>query len=140
MRRSVELKEDAFAAFVDEPAQPAASRIQEPAAVEAEEEAQPRSRGPASKRAGKLREEGGTPKRAREAIELGLEKFQQKKYQEAIDLFQLSLEVSAHWLAPGGCDGSGPARPAASCPRACRCPSPARRRCAPLLYSSLAAA
>lgn len=100
LRRSAELKEDAFAAFADEPSRPASTR--EPAVAEAESEEQPRSRGPASKRADKLRGEGSTPKRAREAIELGLDKFQQKQYQAAIDLFQLSLEVSTGALLCGG--------------------------------------
>lgn len=56
-----------------------------------EEEAAPRQgeRGPAAQRADKLRGESATPRRAREAIDLGLKKYQSGEYQAALDLFQV---------------------------------------------------
>jgi hypothetical protein len=107
----VELKEDAFAAFADEEAVAAAAVAMTTAvpAKEGQQDAQQtpqerqrdQARGPASKRADKLRGEAGTPKRAREAINLGLQRFQERQYAAAIDLFQLALEVGpSAWSAP----------------------------------------
>ena len=101
--RTVEANvDDALAAFSDDPApsssKPAAAAAAvaappAPPAVQQQEQQQQQERGPASKRADKLRSGDSTPQRAREAIDLGLEKFQAQDYRAAIDLFQLALEV-----------------------------------------------
>ncbi|KAL4458694.1 hypothetical protein ABPG75_013559 [Micractinium tetrahymenae] len=99
-RKTVELKDDAFAAFADEtpgsssPAQATAAPTQQKQQEQAPEAAPWRGeRGPASKRADKLRAEADTPQRAREAIDRGLQLFNGGQYREAIDMFQLSLEL-----------------------------------------------
>lgn len=101
----MELKEEAFAAFADDTpssssaaqAGAASPRQQQGRQQEQATEAAPRrgERGPASKRADKLRGEQDTPQRAREAIDRGLQLFSTGQYREAIDMFQLSLEVGA---------------------------------------------
>lgn len=102
-RKNVELKEEAFAAFADDTpssssaaqAGAASPRQQQGRQQEQATEAAPRrgERGPASKRADKLRGEEDTPQRAREAIDRGLQLFSTGQYREAIDMFQLSLEL-----------------------------------------------
>ncbi|KAI7841388.1 hypothetical protein COHA_005006 [Chlorella ohadii] len=75
----------------------AAAPAQQHSSDEEEEEGeaapQQGERGPASQRADKLRGESDTPRRAREAIDLGLKKYQAGEFQAALDLFQLSLEL-----------------------------------------------
>lgn len=101
--RNVELKEEAFAAFADDaPSSSSSSSPAQSGAASAQQqqegaEAAPRrgARGPASQRADKLRSEADTPQRAREAIDRGLQLFGAGQYREAIDMFQLSLEVGA---------------------------------------------
>ncbi|KAL4420136.1 hypothetical protein ABPG77_010352 [Micractinium sp. CCAP 211/92] len=102
-RKNVELKEEAFAAFADDAPSSSSSSSSSPAqsgAASAQQqqegaEAAPRrgARGPASQRADKLRSEADTPQRAREAIDRGLQLFGAGQYREAIDMFQLSLEL-----------------------------------------------
>lgn len=99
----MDLKEEAFAAFADDapssssPAQAGAASAAQQQQGRQQGEAAPRQgeRGPASKRADKLRGEADTPQRAREAIDRGLQLFSAGQYREAIDMFQLSLEVRA---------------------------------------------
>ena len=124
--------EDALAAFSDEPAPSSSKAAAAAAAVVAappppsatqQQQEQQQERGPASKRADKLRGGDSTPQRARQAIDLGLEKFQAQEYRAAIDLFQLALEVGwwVGWLGLWGVccmriDGAPtPPRPAAPC-------------------------
>lgn len=100
-RKAVDLKEEAFAAFADDapssssPAQAGAASAAQQQQGRQQGEAAPRQgeRGPASKRADKLRGEADTPQRAREAIDRGLQLFSAGQYREAIDMFQLSLEL-----------------------------------------------
>ena len=95
--------EDALAAFSDNPS-PSSSKAAAAAAVAAPPSAQQQQeqeRGPASKRAAKLLSGERTPQRAREAIDMGLEKFQASDYRAAIDLFQLALEVGSAACCPG---------------------------------------
>ena len=84
--RNLELKEEAFSAFEDSPAAPAATAAPAPAPAAA-------PRPIPSARAAAAAASAGAPQRSREAIDLGLALFQQKKYREAIEAFQLSLEV-----------------------------------------------
>lgn len=102
-RRSVDLDADKLlAAFADdEPQQQSkqqkqkqqkggkAAAAQQQQAGEAEAAPQQGERGPASKRADKLRTEADTPRRAKEAIDQGLKKYAAKEYQAALDLFQV---------------------------------------------------
>lgn len=71
----------------------AAAPAQQHSSDEEEEEGeaapQQGERGPASQRADKLRGESDTPRRAREAIDLGLKKYQAGEFQAALDLFQV---------------------------------------------------
>ncbi|PSC71097.1 Tetratricopeptide-like helical [Micractinium conductrix] len=96
-RKTAELKEEAFTAFGDDSEPSSSSSSSSKAALAVAEPAQrqqpQRGSGPASARADKLRSEAGTPQRAREAIDAGLQKFAAGEYQTAVDLFQLSLEL-----------------------------------------------
>ena len=98
------MKEEAFTAFGDDSEPSSSSSSSSKAALAVAEPAQrqqpQRGSGPASARADKLRSEAGTPQRAREAIDAGLQKFAAGEYQTAVDLFQLSLEV--RWWREGG--------------------------------------
>ena len=92
-----ELNTDALmAAFSDDEPQAqssgskaAAPPKQQEQQAEGEAAPQEQQRGPASKRADKLRGEADTPRRAREAIDLGLQRYQERQYQAALDLFQV---------------------------------------------------
>ncbi|KAI3436014.1 hypothetical protein D9Q98_002071 [Chlorella vulgaris] len=102
-RKNLEVSADALAAFADGPAAPASSSSKTGAATTQQQQqegvdAGQQQRGPAGQRADKLKGDSSAPKRAREAIDQGLQKFQAKDYRAAIDLFQLALELPGSGL------------------------------------------